>query len=217
MDNDNDLSFGLSDEEPISAQKVLKTLEEVWLNEKLSPELLKHQTEVVDCMLDQVQQMEENVSKLRKNDFRVVVHRMELERIRYIVASYLRTRLDKIEMFTNKILDDEDKREPEEKYLSPKEFKFAREYSSLMESHLQALALKHMPTYVQKFDKSKMSIVPNISSHVFLRAKRNITGIIIEGDNETGDEEIDLEENSQHIIQYKCIDRYLKAETVQLI
>ncbi|KAJ9596238.1 hypothetical protein L9F63_027137 [Diploptera punctata] len=191
MDNDNDLSFGLSDEEPISAQKVLKTLEEVWLNEKLSPELLKHQTEVVDCMLDQ------------ENDFRVVVHRMELERIRYIVASYLRTRLDKIEMFTNKILDDEDKREPEEKYLSPKEFKFAREYSSLMESHLQALALKHMPTYVQKFDKSKMSIVPNISSHVFLRAKRNITGIIIEGDNETGDEEIDLEENSQHIIQYK--------------
>lgn len=88
MESNDDVA--LSDEEPITAQKVLQTLQEVWLNEKFSPELLQHQSDLVDCMLDQIQQMEENLRKLKKNDFRVVIHRMELDRIRYIVTDYLR-------------------------------------------------------------------------------------------------------------------------------
>jgi hypothetical protein len=40
---------------------------------------------------------------------------------------------------------------------------------------------------------------------------------VIEGDSENRDEEVDLEENSQHIMQYKPIADYLKTGAVQLI
>ena len=213
---DNDIAFG-SDEEPETVQNVLKAMEEIWLNEKFSPELLPHRIEIVDCVLDQVQQMEENVSRLKKNDFRVVIHRMELDRLQYVVASYLRTRVDKIELFAKKILQDDSKRDPDKKYLSPAEYKFATEYSSHMESHFQLLAMNHMPTHVQTMEKSKMMVLPNTSSYVFLRAKRNISGIIVEGDSETQEEEVDLDENSQHIMQYKSIANYLDTGDVRLI
>ena len=61
-----------------------------------SPELLPYQGEMLELMLGQIAHMEENMKDLDKNDFRYVVHQMELERIRYIVASYLRSRLQKM-------------------------------------------------------------------------------------------------------------------------
>jgi hypothetical protein len=74
-----------------------------------------------------------------------------------------------------------------------------------------------MPTNVQDFDKAKVAVMPNLSSHVFLRAKQNITGVVIEGDNENREEEVDLDENSQHIMQYKSVANYLKTGAIQLI
>lgn len=215
MENADDVA--LSDEEPITAQKVLQTLQEVWLNEKFSPELLQHQSDLVDCILDQIQQMEENLHKLKKNDFRVVIHRMELDRIRYIVTDYLRIRLNKIETYVIHVLEQDASRSTEDAFLSPPELKFAKEFLAHMEDHFRLIALRHMPPNVQDFDKAKMVVIPNISSHVFLRAKQSITGVVIEGDIENREEEVDLEENSQHIMQYKPIADYLKTGAVQLI
>lgn len=215
MESTDDVA--LSDEEPITAQKVLQTLQEVWLNEKFSPELLQHQSDLVDCMLDQIQQMEENLRKLKKNDFRVVIHRMELDRIRYIITDYLRIRLNKIERFVIHVLEQESSRNIEDAYLSPPELKFAREYLSHMEEHLRLVALRHMPTNVKDFDKAKVAVIPNLSSHVFLRAKQSVTGVVIEGDDENREDEVDLGENSQHIMQYKSVANYLKTGTIQLI
>jgi GINS complex subunit 4 len=215
MENVDDVA--LSDEEPITAQKVLETLQEVWLNEKFSPELLQHQSDLVDCILDQIQQMEENLHKLKKNDFRVVIHRMELDRIRYIVTDYLRIRLNKIETYVIHVLEQDAGKNPEDAILSPPEFKFAKECLAHMEDHFRVIALRHMPSNVQNFDKAKVAVIPDISSHVFLRAKKNITGIVIEGDSENREEEVDLDENSQHIMQYKPIADYLKTGAVQLI
>jgi GINS complex subunit 4 len=214
MENDD---VAISDEEPITAQKVLQTLQEVWLNEKFSPELLQHQSDLVDCILDQIQQMEENLHKLKKNDFRVVIHRMELDRIRYIVADYLRIRLTKIETYVIHVLEQDADKSTENAFLSPPEHKFAKECLAHMEEHFRLIALRHMPSNVQDFDKAKMAVIPNILSHVFLRAKQNITGVVIEGDSENREEEVDLDENSQHIMQYKPIADYLKKGAVQLI
>jgi len=55
--------------------------------------------------------MEEQMRDLDKNDFRAVVHSMELERVRYIMASYLRCRLQKIETYTQHILNQEASRD----------------------------------------------------------------------------------------------------------
>lgn len=84
-------------EEELTAGEVLQKLEDAWLNEKHAPELLESKMEIVECMLDQVRTMEENLTKVKKGDIRVPVHRMETQRIKFLVNSYLRLRLRKIQ------------------------------------------------------------------------------------------------------------------------
>ena len=124
----------------------------------LAPELLSPQTELVDCLLEQTKNMEENLMAISKSDFRFALHRMEVciaaasnntfftnslsffkfqvERIRYVVTSYLRIRLEKIEKFLGYLLNNENKRQRNEpSLLTEDELKFAQEYSICQHFH----------------------------------------------------------------------------------
>ena len=48
------------------------------MNEKFSPELLVSKTELVECMLDQITEMEDNIRRAKKGDFKVSLHSMEV-------------------------------------------------------------------------------------------------------------------------------------------
>lgn len=54
---------------------------QAWLNEKFSPEILPYLGDVVDCLLDQLTHMQENLQQIDKGDFRVTIHRMEVNAI----------------------------------------------------------------------------------------------------------------------------------------
>lgn len=54
------------------------TLSQAWITERMSPTLEHHQSELVDCMLDQINQMTENLKRCKKHDFRVAIHKMEV-------------------------------------------------------------------------------------------------------------------------------------------
>ncbi|XP_068628936.1 DNA replication complex GINS protein SLD5 [Battus philenor] len=216
MEYDNiDLS---DDEEEITAQAVLRILQNSWQNERLAPEILPHQNDMVECMLGQIQHMERNINKLSKTDIRTWIHKMELSRIKFIICNYLKTRLDKIEKFCISILNDEKLRlESRTNYLTPSEYKYAQEYLSNMESHLKTAALNHVPGNMQTFDLDKIAIYPNLHSYVFLKTNETIMGIVLEDLMGDQDEEIDLEEGSQHILQYKPVADLLKNGKVQLV
>lgn len=49
------------------------------MNEKLAPELLRYDGEIVECLLDQIQHMENSLQKIEKEDFRIVFHKMEVK------------------------------------------------------------------------------------------------------------------------------------------
>ncbi len=72
-----------------------------WINERFAPDLLPPETQILNCLLDQIRQMERNLSEVggNKADFRVPIHRMEIARVRFLIASYLRVRLQKIHKF----------------------------------------------------------------------------------------------------------------------
>lgn len=193
MENDNieDTSDG---EEEITAQTVLLTLQNAWQNERLAPEILPHQNDMVECMLGQIQHMERNINKLPKTDLRSSIHRMELNRIKFIICNYLKTRLDKIEKFCICIINDEKQRmELGTNYLTPSEYKYAQDYLQNMESHLKVAVLNHVPGNMQTFDLNKLVIYPNLQSHIFLKANDTVTGIVLEDLTGDQDEEIDLE------------------------
>ncbi len=49
------------------------------MDEKFSPDLLEAKTDLVDCMLEQITAMEENIRSAKKGDFKVSIHRMEVK------------------------------------------------------------------------------------------------------------------------------------------
>lgn len=119
-----------TEEIPLTAAEVIELMEEAWRNEKFAPEILPNKSEVVDCLLGQISYMEENLRNLKSTDFQKSIHQLEVDRLRFLVSSYLRQRLQKIEAYTFVILKQEDQRleRNEELYLTSNELEFARSY-----------------------------------------------------------------------------------------
>ncbi|XP_012172206.1 DNA replication complex GINS protein SLD5 [Bombus affinis] len=202
------------EEEELTAQSVLLAIEEAWLNEKFAPEILPHRSDLIECMLQQITHMEENMKRLDKGDLRLMIHRMELDRIKYVISNYLRARLEKIEKYTIYILSQEANRSSEDCYLSVAELQFAKEFLASIETLFKTVALQHMPGNFQTFEVDTLAVKPNMQAYVFLRANDRINGILLPG---SMDEEIDLEPGSQHIIQYSAIADLVKTGAVKLI
>eukprot|EP00116_Pleurobrachia_bachei_P010486 sb/3470748/ len=127
--------------EQLTAAQVLGRLEESWVNERVSPYLQESQQEVVDCLLEQCQSVEENFS--RASPFAVGVHQLEIQRIRYMATDYLRTRLHKIEKHAEYALEEQKDHDGEDAVLklSPAEFTYAREFHRLVVSTVLARSL----------------------------------------------------------------------------
>ena len=70
-------------------------------NEKMAPELLPFQFELVESLLRLVSSREQMIEQKRQVDaddrFNVNVNKMELERVKFVIKSYFRFRLAKIE------------------------------------------------------------------------------------------------------------------------
>lgn len=203
-------------QEEITAQKVLQTVERAWLNEKFSPELLKHQTDFIDCLLEQIVGMEENLSKVSKSDPKLDLHKLELERIKFVITSYMRIRLKKIECFCVSILEEEAKRSENDSYLSPAELKFAKEFAQNADNHFGTI-LRHLPEIYDKLDRNQKIVEPNLNSFVFFKCNKNIDKVVIKNVIRSQEEEVDLEDGTQHLMPYSSIAEFVKKDTVQLI
>lgn len=196
---------------------MLENLHNMWLNEKFAPDLLPQQTEMLDLVLAQIAHMDENMSTLDKNDFYYIVHQMELERVRYIVASYLRIRLRKIETFTKHILNEDETRAAALKRLSDDECRFANGYLESINKHFNHIAIQHMPQNLREdgggSGQNREIVTPNLTSHIFLRANEAVPSVIV-GAN---DEEVDLDTGSLHIMPYNLAAHLVLDGKVQLI
>merc|ERR1719150_3144616 len=53
--------------------------------------------EIVSCLLEQIKATEEACEQLDKSDISIPIRKMELARIRFMIASYMRLRLQKIQ------------------------------------------------------------------------------------------------------------------------
>lgn len=208
----DDSENGDDDGETITAQKVFEVLETAWLNERAAPELLPHQSEILDLMLGQISHMEANMAQLDRNDFRSIAHRMELDRIRYMIASYLRQRLAKIELYGESILAEDANRDEDSKYLSESETTFAQAYVENMNSHFNQILLRHIPESFHDDPKKRM-VKPNLMSTVFVRVNAASASVVI---NEE-DEELEMRAGSQHVVPYKLISDLLRRNKLQLI
>lgn len=219
FDDECDVNQDDSQEDVMTPAELIAKLEEAWLNEKFSPELLENKSEVVECVMEQLTHMEANLQRVKKGDMKASIHRMEIDRIRFVLSSYLRSRLRKIEKFFPHVLEKEKSRQAgEPSLLSPEEFAFAKEYYSNTEAYLKAVALKRMPPNLQTLDMLKAVPEPFLDSFVFLRVKETQENILVEP--ETDDQReyvVDLEEGSQHLMRYRTIAPLVFSGAVHLM
>lgn len=156
--------------------------------------------------------MEESLQHVKTNDFRRIVHKMELERIRYVINSYLRIRLRKLESFSSFFINEDQNRADDKKRLAPSETAYAENYIDLMESHFKQLIFRHIPP--QHDDNEKRMIRPNLMSNVFIKIN-SACGTLISSSN---DEEISLsEKDNLHMLPYQVISELLINGNVDLI
>ncbi|XP_072396580.1 DNA replication complex GINS protein SLD5 [Diabrotica undecimpunctata] len=204
------------DQVQITPAEVIELMEEAWVNEKFAPEILPHRSEIVDIILDQITTMEENIQKLSSTDFTKSVYQLEVDRLRFLISSYLRTRLEKIEAYVIHILNEESKRvdKGDELYLSEQELKFAKDYSHTMKQYFEKL-IKCYPGNQSDAWSDKI-IEPNLNSFVFLKSKNRVEGISIEENNPESDL-VDFNSGSQMIISYSSISELVKKGEVHLI
>lgn len=136
MDDTSDIEELIREEEDdtqdeqLTAVQLIEIMEEAWINEKFAPEVLPHKQDVVELLLGQIQYFEERLEDLDSKDFQKNIRQMEIDRLRYLVSSYLRNRLEKIETFAVTLVKEEQKRleRNEETYLTTAELEFAKNY-----------------------------------------------------------------------------------------
>ncbi|CAG0887558.1 unnamed protein product, partial [Cyprideis torosa] len=201
------------DSEVMTAAEVLLQLEGLWLNEWHAPDLLNPGSELVECMAEQVVEMERNLKKLPKRDFRIGVHRMELSRIRYILCSYHRIRLEKIENFAYSLLSDRTKAEA---MMTAEELRYALNLVNNTNECLESLALRHLPSNLSQLDTKSVFPQPDLDEFVFIKSLRNVPGIVLEEDDER-QEEVDLAIGERHVVKYQPVAHLLKNGSIQLI
>jgi GINS complex subunit 4 len=216
MDDTDDIFDQSNNEEEVeelSAGEVLSKLEEAWINEKNSPELLTPKMEMVECMLEQVSTMNENLDRLDKGDIRISLFRMELSRIKFLLNSYLRTRLEKIQdnffYYSQTNADNPSK-------LSKEEAEFLTKYQDSAGELFDDLCLRHLQG---RFDIGKTGMKPpqpNLQSAVFIRVLQDIDGLEIrDGAGAGRDDTIDLEAGEQHLVQYSAVSHLVEAGAVR--
>ncbi|XP_059157034.1 DNA replication complex GINS protein SLD5-like [Physella acuta] len=207
------------EEEAMTAPEVLQKLEEAWLNEKFAPDLLPVKSNLIECMLAQIDAMENNITLAKKGDFRISVHRMEIDRIRYVVSSYLRQRIAKIESFTSHVLQEEIKRrDTDSPLLSDAELEFAKGYHNDVMNHLRNTALNQMPSNTSVMNLQETTVLPNMDSYVFLKVNETTENVLVEEETtDAGEEMMDFQKGDQHLIRFKPVAALVESGAMSLI
>ncbi|KAI8081464.1 uncharacterized protein BX664DRAFT_361624 [Halteromyces radiatus] len=194
-------------------------LTRVWMNERNAPELLPYQKHLIDNLIDSLEEQSglvtDEMASSIENKFMSMLYQTEMERIRYLVKSYLRTRLFKIEKYTLELLRNPDYTE----IMSSQEIVYARRYQELVESHNHESFLHHLPVAQHKQDEKTaeldMVVSANLEAPVFCKVLDDIGEIHWNVNDST--ETTELEKGGTYIIRYQAIQQYLKEDRVQLI
>ncbi|RLN47187.1 hypothetical protein BBJ29_004781 [Phytophthora kernoviae] len=190
----------------------------LWVNELNAPEILQYNDEMVSEMLDQIRNQQEYVDSVyedrdqltEERSFVSKLYQMEIDRLRYMVSSYLRTRLRKIEKFAIHILGDAVQIES----LSVKERNFAKQFVMIFESHVNDLAMGKFAEDHRSIAAEGMVAEPNLDRFVFCESKTELGSVQCD---DKGDEFVTMHPADRHVLRYRSIQSHVAAGEVALI
>ncbi|KAH1084786.1 hypothetical protein AAZX31_07G010000 [Glycine max] len=200
------------DYEALIATTDAELLKRAWRNEKAAPEILRYESDLVSRVKKVIQFLEETVEEKSSggtNPLSVSLYQMDLDRTLFLLRSYLRIRIQKIEKFVFHI----QKTEELWNRLSKDEKDFAKACENDLKQHLDESVLLKLPKdYKSVLRQSSMSEEddmvpePQLDTFVLCRSKEYLTGIQLEdGPVDDRSKLFEMEPGVLHFICYKSI------------
>lgn len=192
-------------------------MKRIWLNEQYSPELLPFEKDIVNEFLHRLEIQQQKVAASPQTvDTRFIfnLYQMELERMKYLVVSYLRIRLIKIEKWCSFLLTNENERIK----MSEKELEYAKGYNDILSTFFKETFLNELPDKLQSLTEQSpvvnMIPQPNLSTHVICRVLETVDNYSF--DSLRG-EQIKMTQGDIYAVRYQMIKDLLLENKIELI
>ncbi|KAJ0980576.1 hypothetical protein J5N97_008831 [Dioscorea zingiberensis] len=213
-------SSGVAEEDALIGETTdVELLKRAWRNEKAAPEILQFQAALVLRAREQIQLLEGTVEEFVGNgvdDLAVSLYQMDLDRTQFLLRSYLRLRLQKIEKYMIHI-----SKTNLWNRLSEQEQNFAKRCTDIMEKHLEQSVLSRLPFGYQSILKQSISSEeddmvpePQLDTFVFCKTRGDVGAFQLD---DTGDEMVDLVADDLYVLRYKSIKGLVENGQIDLV
>lgn len=214
----------MDDYEALISTTDVELLKRAWRNEKASPEILRYESNLISRVKEQIQLMEETVEEKSSggNDpLSVSLYQMDLDRTLFLLRSYLRIRIQKIQKYMFHF----QKTEELWNRLSRDEKDFTKTCTNDLQQHLNETVLSKLPENYQSIlkqsvisEEDDMVPEPNLDTFVLCRSKEYLTGIQLEdGPADDRSKLFEMEPGVLHFICYKSIKALVESGKIDLL
>nr|KAJ3422983.1 GINS complex subunit [Polyrhizophydium stewartii] len=203
---------------------LLENMVRLWINERAAPELLPFQHNTVAALRDILEKQQDELDSREfstpDDAFIKYVSQLELERIRFVLRSYMRIRLRKIERFSQYLVTD-----PEQRFkLSDAELDFAEGFQHLVGTYHRQSFLDMLPADMQALDDPEMinqdvgelQISPRrvrlVAAAVLILATPRLTGVC-----SAYSETIVMKKDQMYLLRYSSVRGLVEDGTVDLL
>ncbi|CAJ0589374.1 unnamed protein product [Cylicocyclus nassatus] len=206
-------------EEDITPEEILRQMRVAWQNEMAAPCLLPHRFDIIECLVDQIEGMEENLSgRTDKTSIRISAHRLELHRLTYITNDYMRRRLQKIEQNPRRALRENQERLAEGKsaLLSDQEKRFAERYAK---AEAQLMGRTCLGRLQPSFQKIPVPVLDLECERVYAEvvADNAEAAIVPDYQDKSAEVVVELEKGTVHLLPYLSVQEHVEQGTVRLL
>lgn len=211
---DLDIESFIHHEAPLerwASRSIISDLIVAWTMERNSPEVLGYDEILLETansrMREQIEIVEATEINDNRTNFKLVILQTELERLKFLVRSYLRTRIAKLDRFALFCMREYNMLSK----LSVLERHYVEKHQAILERYYHATFLKDVPDSgslrrVDDTGAAGLSMVdrPDIHKSVFCKVVRPIANPL-----KVGPEIVDVEVGNIVLVRYSAVQEYL--------
>ncbi|KAI6241944.1 DNA replication complex GINS protein SLD5 [Aphelenchoides fujianensis] len=203
----------------VTLADAIAQMKKAWTNERIARKLLPHRFDLVDSLLGEVErtqaELEETTDKTRVT---YGAKRTDVDRVSYVINSYIRTRMRKIEANAAALLMEHTERQAQQKddLMDEREVVFAENY------HKDRVLLFNSTLFNELSENLRPLPIAKLPSggRCFVRVakERDLRGVAVFDMNDpNSDVLVDLQAGSTHLIPFNSIQSHLEADNVELL
>ncbi|KAF2195425.1 GINS complex, Sld5 component [Zopfia rhizophila CBS 207.26] len=197
----------------------LQELTRAWVTERVAPEILPYPDALMERVLErirkQIELVEDQTGNMDpKTNFKLIVIQTELERFKFLVRSFLRARIAKLDKHPLHIFESHTN---DPTLLSPSEHQYLTQHQALLSQHYHSSFLSQFPDALQRLDDTTggMSMIdkPDEDTAVFCRVLREVGVVSVEGT----DRVFEMKRGDVWVVRWSAIRQRVLLGDIELI